>query len=565
MFKKILYASLVGIVCAIIAYLRLNDTVTAFCLGIIFGVFSYFFQEILQLKNVCAQLEKIVGTNILEELTGTRLQNVADSYKKTINIEIDRSQKTNIPSSEFFNTHSIAYYSGVNLRSLDSASGMLVGLGLMGTFLGLTIGIANFDSSNSENIQNSIQVLLNGMWIAFLTSLFGMGLSIINTGFDKHWRNKLYVVIKEITDKLDNDYYVDDMALLEYRNRRMLHFIDEEGNEVSLSSAIGHILEENKTQTEALSSFSTDLSTNLNNSLGEQIELKLSPIFKQVIEHIDQMAETVVTPANDMMEKVASELKYSMALVVNEFKKKVSDVATQQLESISHSLSSASKSIDQLPNNVNNAVSTMQEAIAKVEKTMLTLTEDIMSRQADLLALQESTTKESKSLIEGIQMGAEKLSEVNENFKYTIGAFKQSQEQICIAINNLSSITDSVQSAATKFEESQADYAENMKYLQIQSQGSIDSATQLVTHSGEMSREYASQFTVIKEGLTGIFEKLKEGLEEYSNTMQQTTQDYLQQYSRSLTETADSLKTSIDIMSDTISDFSEIIEKNKEE
>ena len=527
------------------------------------GTFSYFGQEIFRLYQACRDLDNLKNSNIFEISDNSNLYEIIEGYKKTVNIEVDKILKSNVPAIELLNIQSLAKKYKVNLKALDAASGMLVGLGLMGTFLGLTLGIAKFDSSNSENIQISIQKLLNGMYIAFLTSLFGMGSSILNTGFDKHWRNKLQLNIKEITDKLDSQYYIDDIELLELRQRRKFEFTDDEGNKVSVSTAIGRILEESENQTKALSSFNTDLSTMLNNSLGDQIDQKLGPKMNAVIEHIDKLAETVVSPANDMMEKVAIELKESMKLIVDEFRQKVSDTATQQLESISQSLTSATEAIDVLPENVTRAINSMQDAIANVEKTMLHLTEDIMSKQADLLALQETTTKESRNLVESLKTGIGNLNDVNDKYKETVELFVDTHSKVYQTIGSLSVISDNMADAIESFKGSQEEYTENIKSLQTQTQGNIDSISQLVNHSGELSHEYAKKFGVIKEGLVDIFGKLKEGLEEYSKTMQQTTQDYLQQYTSTLTETADNLKTSIDILGDTVSELSEILEKNK--
>ncbi len=564
MFRRIVASALIGLFLALIAHYVWSNLVTSICIGIIIGFYAYFSQEIWQLRKACIYLQSINASDISEESSEIVLKELIDNYLDSRKLDINNAKKSNMPAQEFFNIQSIAQHFNVNLKALDAASGILVGLGLMGTFLGLTIGIANFDSSNSENIQKSIQTLLNGMYIAFLTSLVGMGTSILNTGFDKHWRNNLQSKIKEFTDSLDAIFYVDDMELLHYRQHGLMEFTDENGNKASISSAIGHILEESKSQTAALSSFNTDLSTMLNNSLGEQIDQKLGPKMNAVIEHIDKLAETVVSPANDMMEKVATELKDSMALIVNEFKQKVSDTATQQLDSISQSLSSATKAIDVLPENVTNAINSMQEAIANVEKSMLSLTEDIMSKQADLMALQESTTKESAQLIENLKAGIDRLETVNGNYTDTIADLKKVQGHVEKSLDYVKDITENMQKAVFNFHNSQTEYAENMKQLQIQSQGSIDSVSQLIKRSGEMSQEYASQFSVIKEGLSGIFENMKEGLEEYSKTMQQTTRNYLQQYSQNLTETADSLKTSIDMMSDAISDLNEVVEKNKQ-
>ena len=95
---------------------------------------------------------------------------------------------------------------------LDTASGTLVGLGLLGTFLGLTLGIQGFDSSNTDKINESIQGLLNGMGTAFLTSLLGMFLSIVFTFIDKSLRHRLYKNVNGLTEKLDALYYIDSIG-----------------------------------------------------------------------------------------------------------------------------------------------------------------------------------------------------------------------------------------------------------------------------------------------------------------------------------------------------------------
>ena len=53
---------------------------------------------------------------------------------------------------------------------------LLTSIGILGTFLGISIGLANFDT---KNIDGSISELLGGMKTAFFTSLFGMSFSIL--------------------------------------------------------------------------------------------------------------------------------------------------------------------------------------------------------------------------------------------------------------------------------------------------------------------------------------------------------------------------------------------------
>lgn len=60
----------------------------------------------------------------------------------------------------------------------DVRKGQMIatGMGILGTFLGITYGLWNFDT---ENIETAVPELLGGMKFAFLTSIVGMGFSLI--------------------------------------------------------------------------------------------------------------------------------------------------------------------------------------------------------------------------------------------------------------------------------------------------------------------------------------------------------------------------------------------------
>lgn len=70
---------------------------------------------------------------------------------------------------------------------------------------------------------------------------------------------------------------------------------------------------------------------------------------KTVVEHIDQMAKTVSSPASDMMQRVVDELKQSMKLLMNEFSSGLSGSATTELENLAHQLGSATQAMADFP------------------------------------------------------------------------------------------------------------------------------------------------------------------------------------------------------------------------
>ena len=658
----------------------MSDIVTYISIGIIIAVFLYFTMEEYKLFKLNETVKKLRNNdNILVSLKETNIAPLADTYSKTINIDTSKGKKSNIPASEFINDFSVCKYNKLNLRMLDTAAGTLVGLGLLGTFLGLTLGIKGFDSSNTERINESIQGLLAGMGTAFLTSLLGMTFSILFTVADKALRHRLYKDVKELTDKLDSEYYIDDLVLANINQQNIVNqlykalkndlqqqtleiankltYTNTEGQNVTIGNAIREILTENTKQSKALMSFSTDLAMELNQgfdeTLSRQMQQKIVPLMesvdattKAVVEHIDKMADTVSSPATDMMQSVVDELKQSMQSLINEFSTGLSSSATSELEHLATQLGTATQAMADFPKNMENISATLQvtieevkhaiseisntsananstamqqmqeqityatgaisNAITEVKEVMsgisqssqeqsdqmvskladaaekmgsfLTgtistlsnsvqqsvkgITDDINSKQTDLIALQEDTTSQTKKLLENFNAGLERLEKMNEYVTGTMNGFKQAQGEITVSTSNLRTISSDMKLATELFNKGQNDYAARLAQLQTASQKGIDQVTDMLKSSGQLSDEYVQKFDLIKQGLGSIFSQLQSGLTEYSRTVKDTTDKYLASYTSSLTQTTGALASTIErqneiteMLTDTISRY----------
>lgn len=368
----------------------------AFCVFIL-CVAVYFAGQSYKFLNVSKRIKTLGDSDDLTEVLGqTEFKPIVDEYKRSIIIQTPDGVKTNTPASYYFSDENIAKVKSLNLKLLDSASGTLVGLGLFGTFLGLTIGVSNFDSSNSEGIQNSIQSLLSGMSMAFGTSLFGMFSSLVYTFIDKIWRKEQSRARYYLTEKLDEKYYIDDTMLLGLNQKKWADavintiqteldakftYTNDAGEKVHVGNAVREILKENIEQSKALKSFSTDLAIELNNGFDEilsrQMQEKILPLMESVdattklmIEHIDEMASTVASPATGMMESIVDELKRSMMTIVEEFKTGLSGSATSQMEALAVQLGTAAQAMGDFPKNMENISATLQVTIEEVKNTI---------------------------------------------------------------------------------------------------------------------------------------------------------------------------------------------------
>ena len=634
---------------------------------IILIVFGMFVWQAYKVRLLYKLLEKATNSDdTLNALKETKIASIAESYAETICIDITERKQTNTPALEIFSEFSTCSAHKINLRLLDTAAGTLVGLGLLGTFLGLTLGIKDFDSSSTQNIQKSIQLLLSGMGTAFITSFVGMLLSMIYSLCDKYWRNRLSKHLHVLTKKLDSLYYIDDRTLddlneqalaksiastmkevVEHEMRSVVNALNEKltynnesGEATTIANAIREILKENQEQSKALKSFSTDLAIELNNGFDEvlsrQMQQKILPLMenvdattKAIVEHIDQMASLVSSPATDMIQTVVDELKNSMSEMMKEFSSGLSGSATNELETLAHQLGTAAQSMADFPNNMAHISSTLQVMIEEVKNTVSeishtsananstamqqmqeqitfatsaisaaiaevkdvmsgisqssqeqsnqmvskladaaekmgtflsgtistlsssvqqsvkSITDDVNNKQADLIALQEDTTSQTKKLLETFNTGLDRLEKMNEYITGTMNMFQQAQGQITGSTAHLQTITGDMKLATQLFNKSQTDYAVKMEEMQRNSQRGIDAVTELLKNSGDLSEDYVEKFEIIRQGLGSIFQQLQSGLSEYSRTVQATTQKYLDQYSTSLTNTTDALSSTI--------------------
>ncbi len=424
---------------------------------IIIIVFVVFLLQAHKVRRLCKLIEKTNNSDdILGALSNTKLFALKEAYEKSICIEITGKKQTNTLAFEFFSEFSTCNAQRINLRLLDTASGTLVGLGLLGTFLGLTIGIKDFDSTSTQTIQKSIEMLLGGMGTAFLTSLVGMSLSIIYTVFDKFWRNRLSKHIYVLTNKLDSIYYIDDRTLDNLNEEALANSIllsirelvqneirivvdtlnnkltyqNSEGETVILGNAIREILSENIQQSTALRSFSTDLALELNNgfdeTLSRQMQQKILPLMenvdtttKAIVEHIDKMAEQVSSPATEMIQSVVDELKNSMTSIIKEFSTGLSGSATNELENLASQLGTAAQAMADFPNNMANISSTLQVTIEEVKSAVSEISNT--SANANSTAMQQ--------MQEQITFATGAISNAISEVKEVMGTITQTSQQ----------------------------------------------------------------------------------------------------------------------------------------
>ncbi len=120
---------------------------------------------------------------------GDRLQNVWTDFLQ--NAEVRDAHGESCDVSLFINEDSVIY-SCTGTRFAEIAPGILTSLGILGTFLGLVMGLSGLTLSAADTtaLLTAMEQLIGGMSTAFLTSIAGVVASLVFNLLNNHYTSK---------------------------------------------------------------------------------------------------------------------------------------------------------------------------------------------------------------------------------------------------------------------------------------------------------------------------------------------------------------------------------------
>lgn len=176
---------------------------------IIFGLYCFYglFINLLSINSQIAKMIKLIKTTTDEIEFKEKYEQINELFLKTTilshlwyefsegllitNKKIKHTNRT----TNYFNTNTLLY-GHINFLFYKSIPNILTGFGILGTFVGLILCIAQIEI-------NSIEILLNGASIAFSTSIAGLFISIIFIICEKILFFKFDTKIQTLVECLD--------------------------------------------------------------------------------------------------------------------------------------------------------------------------------------------------------------------------------------------------------------------------------------------------------------------------------------------------------------------------
>lgn len=514
----------------------LSNNLTATICILTLCVFVAFLVGILRIMFLSVKFRRIKTIDAIK--TEKHAARIFKKYETTIVFpDKEGKMKTDEEAEIYFNLGSILSEIRINYRLLNAGSGLLVGLGLLGTFLGLTIGVMDFDSGSTEAIQSSINELLNGMGTAFATSLVGMASSLVFiilekiciNGFALFRINGLQRNIESICSTIDKEYYIsqpEKYALIYERMNSNLFTLftskDQQGNELKPGNVLRELYEENKKQNMYLSGLSEEvIFTQANKAMQESLKPlveQVNQMTKELGEKLDSFANSVKSPGDNMANGIVKDLKDAIDKMARELKMSVTDSMSGKIEG----LETAVQSLASFPIQIENMTQSMVNNFAGIEELVNKLANNTASTNNDII----------NSVKEQIGLATTNMSNLTQNLQTTMDRIdKQFSDSSNASTEKLNGMLKEVERVITQ--------------INGQAEQTSNSIIQKQKSTNEESDELLKQFQISIENAKSMLDDVKNTLGQFKALQRETNEatSHLSQISKDASSATANLQT----------------------
>jgi len=304
-----------------------------------------------------------------------------------------------------------------NHRMALALPGILVSLGIFGTFLGVRSGISNINPGNIENLSQEIFVLIAGLKVAFITSLMGISFSVFFTVTHRY----LIRCIERKYEKLNIKCYQLLCPCIP----------DEDSTRV--------VLEQFDEMNQSIKTLATDMATYLSDSLGPAIGSAMG-------EHIVPAIETMMQKMDDNSQQLKVH-NNKVANVINQSIGGLGDVLNQHLDDAQKRQEKVMDGVlKEYVENMNHTFKDLFNEMGNVVRETMLAQKHIHDGMTDFSGIIRSNFEKQEELLESTTTAAQIMAD-------TIGQFEGITSSVESTAMSLKSTGEVVDRAAEKTKE----------------------------------------------------------------------------------------------------------------
>jgi methyl-accepting chemotaxis protein len=426
-------------------------------------------------KNIDQQLQKIFN-----EVHKSRFKELWDRYYKRVK---NKEEDEKIKVDDFFSDDVLYHHMGY--RSwMDMGSGLFVSIGVLGTFIGLSVGLTELNVGDSDALRTGIGSLIDGMKVAFYTSVWGVFLSLVWTFFDRIIGQKLEKEIDWHAERLnyllnteDEEIFLNRLEKLTRNQTDQLKTVLTDVMEKAMQSMVSQVQQSHAQVQNAFTQLNHQFEK-INNGIDTQAKLLQSQLeltqnnsldmTDKLVDQITGGTEKSLTQFSQLIEETANMQKYMMGTinqVVDSFSaiQKHQNETSEKTEKMFSRFDTMSNKLEAMGGYYEQAssyIANLSEQIQAVQN----LTIEQLPVQQDVLKSNQLLAQKYENITEGFKEFNEKIEEKHyqiieqvttvletmaENYKAMTVEFKNALKVQANTLNESYTLLQNVQEAVT--------------------------------------------------------------------------------------------------------------------
>ena len=314
-----------------------------------------------EIRNVFQSPGKVDADKV-SALNGIFHQRYLDEKMQAFTDAISQSHEGIGDIEEYLNGDDMDEH--VHKRLLEMAPDIFTSLGILGTFVGLVWGLKNFEPTNYEAMTTSVASLVDGIKVAFLTSIYGIAMSIVYTCGMKSEYSSMTASLQKFLDRFHT--YVMPTA-------------ESESMNILVSSQ--------KNQTAAMEQMAEKFSVQMAGSF----EKVITPTFQKMNDSLDVLVSSVTKCQEDAIREILDtflkEMNLSFKAQFEDFGKALAQLKDAQTDNANYTTNLYQSMSRQL-----------SEAYTEHERNMRTMLEDTSMAQKEYLDRADRILKDNQTI-----------------------------------------------------------------------------------------------------------------------------------------------------------------------
>lgn len=456
-----------------------------------------------------------------KDISSGSVRHAWQEFDETLVESSDKKQLWNTTSAEdFFHSENLAGEILHN-RVINLVPGTLTALGVLGTFLGLTIGLSGLtlgDEADINQLRGGIQQLINGASTAFITSLAGVSLSIVAGAFKSSVERRSIRKIGQLQTAIDEAFVrqAPEQSLVNIMDTsaeslQALQTLHERIGDQFQSSMQGLV---HDMQSAVTSAISTALAPAMD-SLVDSTSKQSSAVFEELVGKFATSFEGIGNAQAVQLNQASDSLNNSISTVVGQFGEMLETFKNQQDSNQQEANKSTENYRGQLTELLSLADTQRSESTASIEqlsKMLSDVTSSLASSSEDLITI-SSTFKESSQKASGdvLQM-SNNLNSAAIQVSSVAEHQKQSLEQLNAHTDHLTQLQHQIRELSS--------------HLESAVNASAESFGVLGDHQNEFLKSLKSNIQTVHESLENSVSSLTEDMRRWLNDYGQTVSNH---------------------------------------